>query len=267
MTPPTATVERPSTAPIDPRIRARRIAVRRDEGRRRLHRLVALGVVLAVGVACLAVTRSPLLDVDRVTVDGATHTPPEAIQSATGIARHSPMADLDLDRAEQRVLALPWVKTATVSRHWPGTVEVSVVERKAVAAAPSAGGGFVLVDSEGRLLERVGAPPAGVAALVDVAPAGAPGDTLDPAASGALIVASALPPELAPQVTGVVAVPDGIVLRLAIGGSARLGNGDDLTAKLLAVATFLEQVDLTDLCTLDVRVPSAPTLTRGTPCA
>ena len=99
------------------------------------------------------------------------------------------------------------------------------------------------------------------------APAGAPGHAVDPSASSALAVASALPPELAPQVTGVVATPDGIALQLAIGGTARLGNGDDLTAKLLAVATFLDQVDLTDLCTLDVRVPSAPTLTRGTPCA
>ena len=267
MTPVTSTVERPSPAPIDPRIRARRIAVRRDEGRRRLHRLIALGIVLALGIGSVLATRSPLLDVDRVAVTGVTHTPTDAVVAATGIRRHSPMTDVDLGRARARVLLLPWVKSVTVARRWPGTIEVSVVERKAVAAVPAAAGGFMLADAEGRLLEAVPAPPAGVVVLVDVPAAGGAGDLVDPSATSALAVAAALPRELVPQVTGVVADPQGIALRLAIGGTARLGSTDDLAAKLLSVATFLDQVDLAGLCTLDVRVPSAPTLTRGTPCA
>jgi cell division protein FtsQ len=267
LTPAATTVDRPSTAPIDPRIRARRIAVRRDEGRRRLHRLTALGVILAVGVASVLVTRSPLLDVDRVAVSGAAHTSPDAVRTATGIRRHSPMTDLDLGRARDGVLLLPWVKTVSISKQWPGTVKVSVVERNAVAAAPATAGGYVLVDAEGRLLEAVPAPPAGVAVLVDVAPAGAAGGVLDPSAGATLAVARALPKELVPQVAGVVATADGVALRLAVGGTVRLGATDGLGPKLLAVATFLAQVDLTDLCTLDVRVPSAPSLTRGTPCA
>ena len=267
MTPPTATVERPSTAPIDPRIRARRIAVRRDEGRRRLHRLAALGVIVAVGLMSVLVTRSPVLDVDRIAVRGANHASADAVRAATGIHRHSPMTDLDLGRARDRVLLLPWVNSATVTREWPVTVEVSVVERTPVAAAPASNGGFMLVDAEGRLLEQVPAPPPGVVVLVDVPPAGAPGDMLDPSAAAALTVASALPPELVPHIAGVVANADGVTLRLSVGGTARLGTADELPAKLLAVATFVDQVDLTDLCTLDVRVPSAPSLTRGTPCA
>jgi cell division protein FtsQ len=177
------------------------------------------------------------------------------------------MTDLDLGRARDGVLLLPWVKTVSISKQWPGTVKVSVVERNAVAAAPAAAGGYVLVDAEGRLLEAVPAPPAGVAVLVDVAPAGAAGGVLDPSAGATLAVARALPKELVPQVAGVVATADGVALRLAVGGSVRLGGTDGLGPKLLAVATFLAQVDLTGLCTLDVRVPSAPSLTRGTPCA
>jgi cell division protein FtsQ len=267
LTPPTATVERPSTAPIDPRIRARRIAVRRDEGRRRLHRLAALAVIVVIGAASVLVTRSPLLDVDRIAVWGASHVSADSVRAATGIHRHSPMTDLDLGRARAGVLLLPWVKSATVTRQWPGTVEVTVVERIPVAAAPASNGGFMLVDADGHLLEQVATPPPGVVVLVDVPPAGAPGEVLDPSASDALAVASSLPPEIVPQIAGVVATADGVSLRLAIGGTARLGADGDLPAKLLAVATFLEQVDLTDLCTLDVRVPSAPSLTRGTPCA
>jgi hypothetical protein len=45
-----------------------------------------------------------------------------------------------------------------------------------------------------------------------------------------------------------------------------LGTTDDLAAKLIAASTMLTQVDLADLCSIDVRVPSAPSLTRGSAC-
>ncbi|MGI9033123.1 MAG: hypothetical protein ACR2HY_05490, partial [Acidimicrobiales bacterium] len=57
--------------PIDPRIRRRQLQVRRAEGRRRLRLLVATSIVVAVLGAGWGLTRSPLLDVDRVTVQGA----------------------------------------------------------------------------------------------------------------------------------------------------------------------------------------------------
>lgn len=263
----TVTPTPPKSPSIDPRIRARRVAVRRDDGRRRLHRLVALSVIAALTVASVLVTRSPILDVDRIEVVGAAHSGADAVRAATGVLRHSPMTDLDLSRARAGVLGLAWVKTATVTRQWPGTVRVSVVERTPIAAAPAAAGGYVLVDDEGRLLEAVAAPPIGVVALAGLAPAGAVGDVLDASATAALAVARALPAELVAQVAAVAAAPDGVELRLAVGGKARLGPADDIAKKLLAVATFLDQVDLTDLCALDVRVPSAPSLTRGAPCA
>ena len=48
-----------STVAVDPRIRARRVTVARDAGRRRLRRLVWLGVVLAVAAAASPVTWTP----------------------------------------------------------------------------------------------------------------------------------------------------------------------------------------------------------------
>jgi hypothetical protein len=44
------------------------------------------------------------------------------------------------------------------------------------------------------------------------------------------------------------------------------GNADQLAAKLLALRTLLERVNVKDIATIDVRVPDAPILTRlGTP--
>lgn len=256
----------PGTAAIDPRLRARRIAVRRSDGRRRLRRLGGLGVVAAVAVLTLGVTRSPVLDVDRVQVTGATHTTVDAVQRATGIKGHAPMTAVDLDRARQGVLALPWVHSVSITRSWPATVRVVITERTAVAVAPAGSAGFALVDGDGRVLEMSAAPPPGFMLLANVPLPGAPGSTIDPSASDALAVARVMPASLRLKVSTVVAQPDGVVLRLVAGGVVRLGPATDLGPKLRAADTVLTEVDTTNLCAVDVRVASAPSLTRGKSC-
>ena len=254
------------TAAIDPRLRARRIAVRRDEGRKRLHRLTGLGVFAVVALLVVGLTRSPLLDVDRVRITGAEHTTSDDVQRAAGIKRHAPMTDLDLDRARRGVLALPWVRTVSITRDWPATVHVVITERVAVAVVTAGTAGFALVDGDGRVLELSAAPPSGFMLLANVPLPGPPGSTLDASASDALAVARAMPASLRPKVSTVVAQADGVVLRLVAGGVVRLGPATDLEPKLHAADTVLSEVDTTNLCAVDVRVASAPSLTRGKSC-
>lgn len=254
------------TAAIDPRLRARRIAVRRDEGRKRLHRLTGLGVFAVVALLVVGLTRSPLLDVDRVRITGAEHTTSDDVQRAAGIKRHAPMTELDLDRARRGVLALPWVRTVSITRDWPATVHVVITERVAVAVVTAGTAGFALVDGDGRVLELSAAPPSGFMLLANVALPGSPGSTLDASASDALAVARAMPASLRPKVSTVVAQADGVVLRLVAGGVVRLGPPSDLETKLHAADTVLGEVDTTNLCAVDVRVASVPSLTRGRSC-
>ncbi|MGI8661659.1 MAG: cell division protein FtsQ/DivIB [Acidimicrobiales bacterium] len=254
-------------APVDPRMRARRIAVRRSGARKRLRRLVALGVVVVTLAAGGLALRSPLLDVDRIEVLGAQHSGADVVRGASGIALRAAMIDVDTAAARSKLLALPWVAEVSVTRRWPATVEVRVRERTAVAAEPAGQGGFALVDGTGRVLAIEPAPPAGLVRLAGGAPAGTPGTDLAPEAGPALAVAKALPPSLIPRVESVRTLQGGAVdLQVAGTGVVHLGAPDALQAKLLAALTVLEQVDLTDVCAIDVRVPSAPTLTRGSPC-
>jgi cell division protein FtsQ len=271
LSPPTGTiVDDPLavTAPeVDPRMRARRIAVRRSDARKRLHRVVLFASAMGVLAAAMLVVRSPLLDVDRINVTGADHTGVAAVRAATGIRSHMPMIDVDTGAARANLLALPWVADASVTRHWPATVEVRIRERQAVAIEPAGQGGFALLDVTGRVLGVEAAPPGGLPQLAGLAPAGAPGTPGVPEAAPALGVASSLPASLRPRVVTVVVVDGGGVdLRLADAGVVHLGPPDQLQAKLLAALTVLEQVDLTDVCSIDVRVPTAPTLTRAAPC-
>jgi cell division protein FtsQ len=248
--------------PIDPRIRQRRIEVRRSEGRRRLRVILILLGLALLALAGWGATRSPLLDVDHIRLSGTQHTSFAQVIGASRIHRGMAMVDVGEGGAASRIRALPWVRRATVRREWPATVSIVVEERSPVAAAPAAGG-VALVDLQGRVLELMPAAPADQPLLLGLPPAGRPGSRLGGRAADLLAVARALPPLVVPRVAGVAAgAGDQVELRLRPTGVVRLGSPDQLGEKLLAIQTVLAQVDLSRLAVLDVRVPASPALTR-----
>lgn len=250
---------------MDPRIRRRRLEVRRQEGRRRLRLLVAVGGVAVAGGAGWGATRSPLLDLDRVVVEGASHVSPDQVRLASRLRPGQALVDVDEKAVAAAVEALPWVKRATVRRRWPAQVTIGLTERAAVAATAAQDGGFALVDASGRVLQLVDAPHAGLVELAGLPPAGRPGTRLRAEGVDALSVAVALPPALAARTAGVGPAAGGageVELRLSPDGTVRLGPPENLVRKFEAVAVVLAQVDLRNLAVLDVRRPDSPVLTR-----
>jgi cell division protein FtsQ len=254
---------------MDPRIRQRRIAVRRDEGRRRLKLVVAaLALVAAIAIG-IGVTRSPLLDLDHIRVAGADNAALADLTRATGLHRGQAMVDLDEAGLARKAMALPWVRTAKVTRRWPDTVVVTITARVPVAAVPADGGGWALTDRTGRVMARALVPPPGVPTLAGVPAAGAPGTNVATGAGPSLTVALALPPALRDQVAAIA--PDGagdaqagdVALQLRSGAFVRLGGTGGLPGKLDALATVLRQVDLARLAVIDVRVPESPAIRRS----
>jgi cell division protein FtsQ len=254
---------------MDPRIKARRIEVRRGQGRRRLQRLADVGAVVLVAAGFAVALRSPLLDVDRIVVTGAARTGGDAVLGELGIGRGDPLMDLDLAGAGARVAELPWVQEVSLHRRVDGVVEVAVIERTPVAVVPSAAGDL-LVDASGRVL---GPPASGGADLgplpsvVGLAADLRPGDHLPSAAAGALQAAGALGAAAPGAVTELRADPDDLRATLATGGEVRLGTAERIDAKVRSLATMLEQVDLACLDELDLRLPGSPVLTREDACS
>jgi cell division protein FtsQ len=253
-------------AAIDPRIRARRIAVQRDEGRKRLRRVAIAAGAVAVLAALWGLTRTPLLDVDHVEVAGATHSGVETVIATSTIERGGALVTAPLGRAADRIAALPWVETVEVTRRWPGTVVIEVVERRPVAYVPATKG-VVLVDRAGRQLAAAEAPPPELLRL-DVAPiAPTPGASLPTRTRAVLDLAGTVPTSLAGRIVALRTERDGTV-----SGTVRLRNNTDAHlllgaptqtgAKWLALATVLDGADPARLATIDLRVPAAPALTR-----
>lgn len=250
--------------PMDPRIQQRRIEVKRHDGRRRLRFLLASLAVLAAGGGAVGATRSPLLDVDHVTLRGAQHTSLGEVADATKLHRQPLMVEVDTPSLARKVESLPWVLRARVERQWPATVRISVVERAPAAAAASDQGRWAVVDGTGRVLAVGPERPANLPAVAigAVAP-NRPGASLPAGAEGILRVAAALPAPLQARVGEVAGVAGGsIELRLRTGGTVRLGPPDDLQAKLAAALTVIEKAAGGGFAVLDVRAPQTPVLTR-----
>ena len=253
---------------MDPRFRRRRVEVLREEGRRRLRVLVGVTAVVVVTAAgSWLATDSPLLDLDRVVVEGAVHTTPSEVRFASGLRLGQALLDVDESAATRSVETLPWVRFAVVSRRWPGEVRIRLVEREPVAVAPAQAGAVALVDGEGRVLEWADVAPPGLPALAGLPPAGAAGSSIGPDGVATLAVAVAMPAELRARTVGVAPAAGGgeVEMSLSPEGTVRLGPPEDLDRKFTAIRAVLAQVDLQNLAVLDVRRPDTPVLTRREP--
>lgn len=249
---------------VHPRMRLRRIEVRRDAGRRRLRRVAALlGVVVGV-LAVATLLRSPLLDVDEVRATGGEQTSAGDVLAAAGIRPGESMIGLDAGAAERRIEALPWVAAASVTREWPGRVKVTIREREATAAVRITDTRWAQIDEHGRVLSVADAAPAGMPAVRGVEGRIAEGERLPSAATDALRVldaASTAVPE------GITEVDTSLDVTIGYGTTVRFGTTDELDAKAAALQTVLARVDLGCLAMIDLRAPGSPALTRYGGCS
>jgi len=256
----TVTAERPSVS-RDPRLRERRVAVARAAGRRRLRLVLAAAGLAAVIGGGLALLHSPLLAARVVRISGASHTPRPAVLAASGLSGRPPLIDVGPAAVAARLEALPWVATASVRRQWPDGVRVALTERTPVAVVV-AGGETALVDASGRVLARSVQQPSGTFRILAPAPLPAPGADLPPSDRPLLAVANGFPASLAPAVRAIEERAGGVDLVLAAGPLVELGPQPRPGAQAVALATLLARVGLAGVVAIDLRVPTAPVLTR-----
>ena len=263
----TTTEHRPSDGPptVDPRIRARRIEVRRQRGRRRLRVLTVVLLVAGVLGLVVAASFSGVFDVDEVVVEGHVRTDPSAVRAVSGVRQGDALIVLDSSGVARQVARLPWVAEASVDRSIGGTVTITIRERQAVATVPVTGEGYVLVDSQGRQLEQVATPGLDDVVLGGVTASGVPGEPVGAEVQAVLRLVVSFTAPVREAVVGVGLDGTELVLDLAQGGRVRLGGASRLEEKLVALETMLARVDLRCLGELDLGVPSAPALTRVPP--
>jgi len=247
------------TNPIDPRLRVRRAEVARARMVRRRRRVLLVAAAITLGTALVGlVYRSPLLDIDQVTVYGTDRAEPTEVRRAAAVPLGQALASADLSAARRRVLAVPWVATARLRRSWPATVQVEVTERVPVAVvgeSPS----LSLVDRAGRVLGP-GSATTQLPAIEGVSPP--PGQRLDPPRRRLAGVLATLPGSLRPQVSAALVRGQSLTFTLTDGVTVRWGDAGQSATKAASLMALLTQAHRETIGTVDVSVPSAAALTR-----
>jgi cell division protein FtsQ len=114
-----------------------------------LHRT---GVIARAGAAVeqrvFAMTARCGLAVGNVQVEGRRRAGRDAVLSAVGVARGTPILAVDPADAKQRLEAVPWIRSASVERRLPDTLHIRLVERQPLAFWQQHGK-LVLIDHDG----------------------------------------------------------------------------------------------------------------------
>lgn len=250
------------SASMDPRIQARRDEVAQQARVRQRRTIGALGAVTALAVGAMLLVQSSWMDVNRLVINGAVHSDLFAIQDLTMIEAGDPILEADLTGAAGRVQQLPWVQSAVVERDLlAGEIIIRIQERVATAAIP-VGAGFVLVDTKGHQLEVVETRPPDFLPIVGIDASGTVGTPVPPLAQSAMRLVESIPAELRATISEVRVEDGGLVLVLVQGGEVLLGSDSGLSDKIVSLETMMSRVDLRCLFQIDLRVPSAPALTR-----
>lgn len=213
---------------------------------RRLTVLLLLTGALAGSLWVLLATDT--FTVRRVTVTGTRFLDPVTVAEAAGIAVGGRLVMLDTKASADRIGRLPRVRAATVARHWPDTISITVVERAPVAVTRESGQ-WLFVDEAGVTFPGV-QPRTGLPVLSADGPA---------ARQAAAATIAALPEWLAPEVSRVNATgPYSVRLSLADGATVIWGGAEEPDRK----AAVLGALRRLPARVYDVSTPQIGTITR-----
>lgn len=237
----------------DRRFRLRRIAVRREEGRRRLRIVAWIGIPLvAVGVV-LAILASPIFGVRNVSIDGVRYAAQATIAEADDMVRGKSIFSVDLGAVEAFLTTDPWIRDAQVKRRFPSTVFFDVSERSPIAWYLGSDNQARVIDIDGRVITVLNGQPTGYTQITGIGPDLAAGGQADDVYTAAAQVAASLPPEVAPLMLnmGVVGGTD-LVMTLRSGTVVTFGRPTDLRSKMVSLVLVLRRTDPQSLKGIDL---------------
>ena len=115
-------------------------------------------VLLLVGIAVIS-SVTIFFNIINIEVIGDSRYAKDKIESASGILEGQNMFRLDKFEIEQSMVKqLPYLKTVSIKRKLPDTLEIHVEDTTAVAAVKTAAG-YVLIDADSKMLELAAQMP------------------------------------------------------------------------------------------------------------
>jgi cell division protein FtsQ len=243
-----AAVRRRTSKKTRPRSTRAGRKIRRSR-RRKVLAFTSSALVLALLAASVwSVYFSTALVTKRVSVSGTHDLTPMQISFAAQVPLGGPLARQDLEAIAERTTTLPPVESVAVTRDWPSTIRITVVERRPVLAVRQQDG-YVVIDKSGVAYQTKHVMPPEVL-LAEVSPGDAP------LLSEVAIVAIALPKKLRGMVDRITAGNrDSIVLVLESGRTVTWGSSSDSELKAQVARALLKKKPRSSI---DVSSPHNP---------
>ncbi|HAM23845.1 MAG TPA: peptidase S33 [Actinobacteria bacterium] len=211
--------------------------------------LVALVFVFGMWLFYL----SSVFALESLVVEGVRTVNPTDVGQRADLGAGTPLARVNPDDVEARVMGLSAVQSVQVTRRWPNMIVISVVERDRVAALKD-GDRWATLDAQGFAFEFAKKKPQGLP-VVEAAEG--------PARTAAIEVAAQLPADLAAKIKVVSAEsPDAITLTTSSGVTVAWGTSDQSELKANILRALLAK---TKNKWIDVRLPSTPTSAQSSP--
>ena len=232
---------RRSSGSIDPRLRARRVAVRRAEGRRRLLWVAVVGGVIVTLVGVVAVLASSLFSVDEVVVQGAVYSDTARLDEVIAKVEGDPILLVDTNAIEDELETFAWIERARVETHFPHRLTIDIRERQPIATFAGSDGRFRIIDRESRVLDVIDGLPLAPMLITGNHPDTDVGQFAGQIYAAAAQLVIALPAEIRTITTsvGVDSATGDLTMELQGGVQVRLGAANDLPVKL---ARLLQRV-------------------------
>lgn len=200
-------------------------------GRKRA--LISLGACAAVLAALAAVAPfTSVMPVRSVAVEGNHILTADHVEELAAIPSETPMGRVNLTNAANSVASDPWVKSVTVSRNWPSTIDISLSEHAAVAFVAQADGthlidedgvDFLVADPPPEAIELVNAPVQDVTEMADV-----------------VAIAASISSRARQAIAAIEVQPDNYVLRTVDNKRITWGASEDNENKSYALEAVLQ---------------------------
>jgi cell division protein FtsQ len=228
----------------------------RDRATRRTKTIAVVALPLILVAAFALASYTSLFATRDIRIEGAVTLTREDVLRLAGIGPGTNVFHLDADAVAGALVADPWIATASVERHLPGTVVIRLQEREPIARSTT-GSTTVVLAGDG-----VALPGASADGLPEIR--ASVGELSDDARAGAARALAALERILRARVATVVVEPSGeLVMDLAGDLTVHYGSPGDDAAKATALHAVLAWAAAQDepLREVDVTVPEAPSAT------
>jgi len=222
---------------------------------------VSLGSIGALVLGVVLLTLSPLLSLRTVVVEGADRLDPAQVEQALASLQGEPLARVSSQRVGEALGGITLIQAFETRIEPPGTLVVSIVERKPIGVVASATG-YKVVDAAGVTLWFEALAPGSLPLILVAADPDSPsfGAISRVLLAGAISrVLLALPDDLLIQVEGVTATSLDNV-RFTIRGTAHevvWGSSDRVSEKARVLSAALVAAGATASRIIDVTTPES----------